>query len=544
MLAEAAPHAKPLPAVRAAVENRRVSDRDTLLSRCARLTLEHVGADPGGDPLGAMVRACAPGGRFAKAIGQALDLQAEEQQQLCDDLARLASVDTSRRRLSTLRALGWFDTARERGSPVALPAFESAGPHEAVSMFRMVRALELIVRSLYAEVHGDAQRALERLGELLPPKAMKEVLRRSTGSMPLDGLEMGELVRVFVDPREWPHTGAVFENGPLRALLADKRETVGNFLDDVRRIRNRVVHHKPITAIQAELLDLYHGELLEPVRAAFPDRTRVDPGQFEAASTPDLEAYRQTVEAQLAWQEKIAFRLEQTRRLSVWTLAGLVALVALALPVVVPRVLDRIDPARGDLEAARAEPGRIGEFAVQSCIRGEPQTASRFAALPGAATALRSAEADASNMLVVQLAAARPERLLPCVAVLRGLGWNPNLLSRTEVGNDLDPGVNPRGPRGAPAGYASYRAAYAQGLPNGSAAVRPEVLHANALLYAVWHGDEALVRALLDAGADPGVPYTFSGAWIGRDADVAAFDARVEARRLGQAGILKLIEAR
>jgi hypothetical protein len=227
----------------------------------------------------------------------------------------------------------------------------------------------------------------------------------------------------------------------------------------------------------------------------------------------------------------------------VGTFIFVAALVALSLPVLIPKVKDVSDAVRDELSDASKHPEQIGRYIATHCKRGEPEIAKRFANLPQAANSMVTDGSDPTYISLVQLGASNPDRLAACVSLLANTGWNPNVLSRTTVANDFDPVSNAADVLPLAPGYVSYLKLYAKGLSVSGRDVPPGELHGNALLYAIWHSNAPLVRALLEAGGDPRTRYTIMGGWVGETSDVPVFDALTEARRIGQPDIVELMRS-
>jgi hypothetical protein len=471
------------------------------------------------------------------ALAKSLALAPEELSMMCAELQRLeghASLDGSvalPRELAAWRALDWFNTAREKGSSLALPHIDEVSPSDRTTMFEQVYAIETLCRSIYQETLGEDLAVItDHLRKHMKDKAFKEAMRRAVKAKPLTGLELNELISLFVRPDRWPTTGRVYEAGELIEFLGSKRETVECFLQDVRRIRNRVVHGKPVTAVHHRMLKSYYQALVGPIRNAFNAITQVDARLFEHPAQAELDQYRRDV----IRQDR---QLASIQLMASVGLAIVIALAALSLPVLLPILQDKFDPARHDIEQALASPQKIGGLAVSYCTRGQLDVVQRLAQLPGAASSLKSEEADGSYVLLMALAASDPDRLAACLPLLHQMGWNPNVLGRTTVGNDFD---STQGTR-APQGYRSYLQTYAQGLMVGARRVDATELIGSPLLYAVWHGHVPLVKALLAAGGDAHQKLFVSGAWLGQHDDVPMLEVVDEARRIGDPAILDLL---
>lgn len=89
----------------------------------------------------------------ARHFAHSLNLDVDELQVLRDELRRFVAAgagqqgdaaSSHRRRFSILRALYWFETARDRNCKLALPAAEPVAVRDVASMFERVYAVELV----------------------------------------------------------------------------------------------------------------------------------------------------------------------------------------------------------------------------------------------------------------------------------------------------------------------------------------------------------------------------------------------------------------
>lgn len=460
-----------------------------------------------------------------KLRSEELDLlRAELQRWLAERAAAAAGTSSRNLRLSELRCLMWFETAQALGAPASLPRPQTA-TDDHLAVFKLLRALELMMRALLEEVHPDMTPLAARLRELFPAD-YREALRRGQGD-PLSGLFLKDLIRFFVDPAEWSSIGRLFVRTGFLSLLRDKRDTAASFLEDVRRIRNTVAHLKAMSAVQVELLGLYYEELVEPVRDAFRfGGTNVDPGRFESASPAVLRAYMDEVRAEVGRESR------RTRRIAWAGLGVSLLLAAVSVPLLFPALRLRLNPDLEYLDAYRHNPADQGALALQACERGLLPALARLAEQPGAATAVAGLDSDALHARVVELAAHDPVRLTPCVATLHAMGWDADRIGGNTVGSYFG-----NASQAAPAAYRSYLAAHPHGLL-GEAALSPADLRAPALMLAVWHGDASLARALVKAGAKPTTPAVVDGLAAGRRGDLPVTDSQAEARRIGDAELL------
>lgn len=439
--------------------------------------------------------------------------------------------------LSALRVLAWFDTARTRETAIRFPVAPPPADAE-LQAFKLCRALELILRDLMAESAPSDGDMMARLQRILSATAMEEAKRRARQRPLLHGIALGELIRIFTDAEEWANFDAIFASDEFLRLLSDRRLTAASFLEDVRRIRNAVMHHQPLTAAQVELLNLYYTELVSPIRAAFrASRTGVDPSRYESPpSSFDIQTYRETVAEELALQQATARQSRINTRLLVAMVGGVVVTGSVIVWNFWPAIRAARDP---DYALFNPPPpaSEIGRLAAQMCDEGRIETMRKLTALPDAQAGFSGTLSARLHTQVTSIAARRGRAFADCVPLLARVGWNPDTVSLANVGADFSTASSDA----LPPGYQSYLEWYSASLVP-DARVDPAELHGNALLYAVWAGDQKAIRALREAGARSDVAYTIPGFWVDREGDLGIFDARSEARRLGDREIVALLE--
>lgn len=433
--------------------------------------------------------------------------------------------------LSLLRALSWFDTIRNRPGCITLPVAEK-NVEDHTSAFRMLRALELMMRALLREEYRDTSSIVERLREILPSDYQDAVRRNQTD--PLSGLFLKDLIRVFVDESEWSKIEPCYAETTFLSLLRIKRETAEKFLEDLRRIRNSVAHLHTLSAVQVALLNHYYEELVQPVKDSFAvGRTKVNPAKFESPAEDDLRDYCKTV------IDEIRAESRSTKRWVFVSIGLSVLLLAALIPVALPYLRLKLDPDVVYLDALEQNPKELGSLAVQACEQQRPKVLDRLVALPLAASALRGSDASQLNARIMHMAARDPEHLVSCVQAFQHMGWDPNQVAGNTVGSHFGSGTGSAG--AASTGYQSYLAAYAAGFgPSPLAA--PTELRCNVLMYAVWHANQALTAKLVAAGARPTASCLLDGIALARTTDVPVLDALTEAKRMGNKIIVDSLE--
>jgi hypothetical protein len=191
--------------------------------------------------------------------------------------------------IAALRLLSWMETVADKTGfefVVNMP-----GQDDDVGR-KQVRALELIIRSLITERYEDQPRLIERLKELLSEKVVQQWLASSDRGDVLSGTTFSDLASLFVSNQEFPQYEPLYKDTPLLTLLKEKRVTIRNYLDDIRRIRNVLAHNKRVTPAQIALINMYYDELVEPLQEAHDQgRTKVNPELYLDISKEELEGY-------------------------------------------------------------------------------------------------------------------------------------------------------------------------------------------------------------------------------------------------------------
>lgn len=196
--------------------------------------------------------------------------------------------------IAALRLLSWLETVADRAPDFAFTV-NLPGQDDDVGR-KQVRALELIIRSLITERYEDQPALIARLKELLSDKVVQQWLTSSDRGDVLSGTTFSELSSLFVSTQEYPNYDPLYRDTPLLSLLKEKRVTIRNYLDDIRRIRNVLAHNKRVTPAQMSLLNMYYEELVEPLQEAHDQgRTKVNPELYLDVSQEELAGYFNTL---------------------------------------------------------------------------------------------------------------------------------------------------------------------------------------------------------------------------------------------------------
>lgn len=193
--------------------------------------------------------------------------------------------------IAAVRFLSWLEAIGRHAPSLAPDATVEAKVSEDLGR-KQVRALELVVRSLITESYDDQEQLVARLREALSDKVVQRWLASADPGDVLSGCSFGELASLFVNKEEFQRYEKLYEDTPFLTLLKQRRKTLQAFLDDVRRVRNRIAHNKRVTPTQLTLLDLYYDEIVSPVQTAHDEgETGVDPSVFLEVGKEELDGY-------------------------------------------------------------------------------------------------------------------------------------------------------------------------------------------------------------------------------------------------------------
>jgi len=235
--------------------------------------------------------------RGNKQIAAALEMhqaELEDFNKSIRDLVRQRGDEEAGRRnaaLVQLRFISWMETLSSRNEGLIFDADIPAQISEELGR-KQVRALELILRSLITERFGDQQKLEQELSQLFSDKVVGKWKKGADQGDLLSGTTFSELAGLFVNVQEYPNYAPLYEETPFLTYLRDKRKTIQNFLDDIRRVRNTLAHNKQVSNTQLSLLDLYYEELISPVQDAHDQgQTKVNPDTFLDISKDELDDY-------------------------------------------------------------------------------------------------------------------------------------------------------------------------------------------------------------------------------------------------------------
>jgi hypothetical protein len=191
--------------------------------------------------------------------------------------------------ISALRLVSWLETLQNRGVAVSAPEFSELSVNEEVGR-KQVRALELILRSLVSERFGSDLE--QQLKTIIKPELVDKWRASGDPDDLLSGTTFSELSSLVINKDEFRYYEKLYSHSTYLNYLRDRRKTIQNFLDDVRRVRNVLAHNKSISDAQLQLLELYYEELTIPIQDAFDNgETSVDPSAYIDVSKEELQAY-------------------------------------------------------------------------------------------------------------------------------------------------------------------------------------------------------------------------------------------------------------
>lgn len=223
-------------------------------------------------------------------------------------------------------------------------ADDLSGPYENVDpdVAARMRAIELSIREVIRETHGSEQQLLARLRDLFG-KQIDEWMKRATKGDILSGTTLSDVGTIFLNEEEFSHKyKKFFENDDFIQYVNDQRLTIRLYLDDLRRIRNKLAHHKPVTVADAKLLFSYFDQLLTPFRLAHKlGMLRFSPEVFDHPSPKDVDVYLASIGNQLTnidsgvadiriKSDKTFFEVVGIKRRFAWLAIGVV-IVAIVL---------------------------------------------------------------------------------------------------------------------------------------------------------------------------------------------------------------------
>lgn len=196
--------------------------------------------------------------------------------------------------ISALRFVSYLELVRGKQPLLGYSTDLSAGDEaQQQAAQRQIRALELMLRGLVNSAWGSQSQLVNQLKRQFGGDKVRRWLKNAERGDVLSGLRFSELALLLVDKKEFArHYAALYQNAPQLSFLIDKRKTLQTFLDDIRQIRNDLMHQRPLTTVQIALLDNYYRETSAPVQRAFDEgRSKVNPAALLAAEESQLRDF-------------------------------------------------------------------------------------------------------------------------------------------------------------------------------------------------------------------------------------------------------------
>ena len=157
-----------------------------------------------------------------------------------------------------------------------------------------------MICAIINEKYGNSDKLLKRLQNLFGSELVKKWLKNAEHNDVLTGTLFSEVANIFTHPTEFPNYKKIYEVEGILTFLRDRRETIRDFLDDIRRFRNKIAHHRPLSPVQVDLLDQYYEQIVIPVQTMFDHSyTKVNPSEFMDANSEEIDAYLFNIKEEL-----------------------------------------------------------------------------------------------------------------------------------------------------------------------------------------------------------------------------------------------------
>lgn len=239
--------------------------------------------------------------------------------------------------IASLRLLNWFERIFKKMPDLKPIAISVANDLAKTKCGKQVRAAELVIRSLINEKFGDQNNLINFIREHFAKdtNSLQVIEDKAAPGDILSGTDFSQLVSLFLKPDEFKKKySPLYDTTPFLKYLKEKRETLRFFLDDIRRIRNDVAHHKPLTLTQIELLNIYYQEIMTPIQDAHDQgKVEVNPDQHLKIDDTEVEKYLSNLKEDLGSINdgivQITGDVGWIRHHIKWIIAGLTALAML-----------------------------------------------------------------------------------------------------------------------------------------------------------------------------------------------------------------------
>ena len=212
---------------------------------------------------------------------------------------------------------GWLEAFQQQGAALGLQ-IEKGETNLELRALRQVRAAEQILRDLVREAAGGADALTEELTELLGSKAVNEWAKRARGGDALDGTTFSEIGSLVAAKGRFTKFQEYFERGEALRFLPDRRKSLVRFLDEIRRVRNTLMHNRSTTQVMLRTLDRCYDEIATAIQESFDAGvTGVNPLGYLDASDDEVREWAAGMQESLeAVHDSIDdFRVDVTTRL-------------------------------------------------------------------------------------------------------------------------------------------------------------------------------------------------------------------------------------
>lgn len=158
---------------------------------------------------------------------------------------------------------------------------------------RQIRTIQLMLRGLVEQVWPDTPHLHHYLKSQFGAQEIARWQSRSPSGEILSGMTFGELALLVVDKKNFSrHYSSLFNYAASLTFLVEQRLTLHAFLDDIRRMRNKLLAHHPLTEIECLLLENYTQQIAAPVQRAYEQgRTRVNPASLMASDGSEVQHF-------------------------------------------------------------------------------------------------------------------------------------------------------------------------------------------------------------------------------------------------------------
>lgn len=169
---------------------------------------------------------------------------------------------------------------------------------------RQIRTIELVINGLITQIWPDAPHLHHYLKSHFGAQDVARWQARSPSGEILDGMSFSERALLIVDKKAFArHYASLFNSGAALTFLAEQRLTLHTFLDDIRRMRNKLLAQMPLTEMECLLLEHYTQQITAPVQRAYEQgRVRVNPASLMTADGSEVQHFwEQATEVAQAW---------------------------------------------------------------------------------------------------------------------------------------------------------------------------------------------------------------------------------------------------